>query len=160
MNQPHETMKRLLLITAMLLVSWSIKAQMVLEFNTALSAGTTVTLPLQGTVNVTVAWGDGITETFTVRGEKSHTYAVGGTYTVSITGNLSRFGNGPWTYPNASKLVKIKSFGNLGLTGLDGACYGASNLIEVPNQIPTTVKYLGAMFAYASIFNQDISSWM
>jgi hypothetical protein len=34
---------------------------MVLEFNTALSTGTTVAIPLYGTVNVTVDWGDGTT---------------------------------------------------------------------------------------------------
>ena len=32
---------------------------MVLEFNTTMSDGTTVTLPLNGLVDVTVDWGDG-----------------------------------------------------------------------------------------------------
>jgi uncharacterized repeat protein (TIGR02543 family) len=133
---------------------------MVLEFNTTLSSGTTVTLPLYGSVNVTVDWGDGTTpQAITTTGDHNHTYAAEGTYTVSITGSLSQFGRGQNSYNNASKLTKVTSFGNLGLTSLSGAFYNAENLTEVPTALPITVTNLSHMFHAAFSFNQDIGSW-
>ncbi len=64
---------------------------MSLEFNTNLSSGTTIILPLYGTVNVSVDWGDGNTEPFTTEGNKGHTYASEGIYTVTISGTLHTF---------------------------------------------------------------------
>ena len=133
---------------------------MVLEFNTTLSDGTTVTLPLYGSVNVTVDWGDGTTpQTITTTGDHNHTYAAEGTYNVSITGSLSQFGHGQNSYSNANKLTKVTSFGNLGLTSLSGAFYNAENLTEVPAALPITVTNLSYMFHYAPSFNQDIGGW-
>ncbi len=129
---------------------------MVLVFNTRLGTSTTITLPLYGYVNVTVNWGDGNEETFTSPGDKNHTYASEGTYTVSIEGTLEHFGG--YT-PNADKLLKVLSFGNLGLTNLSAAFYRARNLNEVPAQIPADVTNLSWMFYDASSFNQDIGGW-
>ena len=53
-------------------------AKMELVFNTNKSSGTTVTLPLQGTVNATVNWGDGSSDTYTEAGNQDHTYAAEG----------------------------------------------------------------------------------
>ena len=183
-------MKRKLLFTLLLVFNMgfvftsNLMAQMVLEFNTNLSWGTTVTLPLYGTVNVTVDWGDGNSESFVTIGDKSHTYTAEGVYTVSISGALTQFGSGD-QYNNAKKLVKVTSFGNLGLTSLNGAFDMASNLVEVPTILPATITNLSSsfqstgqtsitgldswdvsnvenmyfMFCAADIFNQDISSW-
>jgi surface protein len=151
-------MKKKIYFTLMLLVSvFILQAQMSLEFNTNLSAGTTITLPLYGTVDVSVNWGDGNTEAFTSIGNKGHTYAIDGIYTVTISGTLTHFGAD--NYPNADKLAKINDFGNIGLTDLSFCCHNAVNLTIAPVQIPTTVTNLSSMFCYASSFNQDISSW-
>lgn len=83
---------------------------MVLQFDTNKSEGTTVTLPLYRTVNVTVNWGDGNRNTYTEAGNQDHTFAAEGTYTVSISGSLEQFGQ--IGYPNADKLVAVTSFGN------------------------------------------------
>ena len=48
--------KQLLLLITALLLSWSAGAQMVLEFNTNLSDGTSITLPLKGTVDGWKFW--------------------------------------------------------------------------------------------------------
>jgi surface protein len=132
---------------------------MVLEFNTALSTGTTVAIPLYGTVNVTVDWGDGTTETYTTEGKKNHTYAVDGIYTVNITGTLTRYGFLWFDSSHAEKLVRVTSFGDLGITSLNGAFSFALNLIEVPATIPSSVTDIGYMFLKARSFNGDLSSW-
>lgn len=175
---------KLTLLLLALIINTGLIAQMTLEYDLDLSIGTTITLPLYGTVNVTVDWGDGNSESFTTTGDKDHTYATGGTKTVSITGSLTQYGNGV-AYDNADKLVKVNSFGNIGLTTLYGAFYGTSNLIEVPTTLPGTitslygafqetgqatitglsswdvskVTYMRNLFLDASAFNQDLSSW-
>jgi len=175
---------KLTLLFIVLALSPAIQSQMILEYNLELSSGTTITLPLYGTVNVTVDWGDGNTEPYTTTGNKNHTYATGGTKAVSISGSLTQFGSGV-AYNNADKLVRVTSFGNLGLTSLYGAFYGTTNLEEVPVTLPGTITELYStfystgkasitgldswdvsnvttmrnMFLYTTAFNQDISSW-
>ncbi|MDD3741082.1 MAG: BspA family leucine-rich repeat surface protein [Bacteroidales bacterium] len=135
----------------------ALNGQMILEYNTNLSDGTSIILPLSGTVDVSVDWGDGNVEQFTTAGNKTHSYTTDGIYTVSISGTLTHFGNG--NYGFAERLVRILDFGDIGLTDLSTACNNAVNLTEVPDQIPTTVTNLSSMFYNADLFNQDISSW-
>lgn len=151
----------LLLITLIFAVNCNVTAQdsMTLIYNTNLSFGKTITLPLYGTVDVTVNWGDGNEDIFTSSGKMSHTYEEEGEYTVSISGKLTEFGSGYYSYDNVEKLVRVKSFGNLGLTHLEGAFNGASNLIELPNQLPSTVISISWLLSDASSFNHDIGSW-
>ena len=47
-------------------------------------AAKTVYLPLEGTVNVTVEWGDGTSNDYTTPGFKTHTYATNGVKTVKV----------------------------------------------------------------------------
>jgi len=52
---------------------------MILKYNTNYgTANQTVSLPLYGTVNVSVNWGDGATSATTSTGELSHTYSADG----------------------------------------------------------------------------------
>ncbi|MFI0431034.1 BspA family leucine-rich repeat surface protein [Mariniflexile sp. HMF6888] len=130
---------------------------MVLEFNTSLSAGTTVTLPLNGTVDATINWGDGNIESTTTSANLDHTYAAEGTYTVFISGSLTHFGRS--TYPNADKLAKVTNFGDLGITDFSYAFNNASNLSEVPSTLPAGVTNTSRMFIGAENFNQDLNNW-
>jgi surface protein len=146
-----------------------------------------IELPLNGTVNCTVDWGDGsATEDFTTTGLKPHTFATAGTYTVSISGGLTHFGKtDESTWPGAAYLTEVPSFGNIGLTSLQSAFYDADNLTSVPAELPATVTDLSHsfhaisqtaitnlsswdvsnvttmqdMFHGANAFNQDISGW-
>jgi surface protein len=152
-------MRKAYLIFAILIASLSMNAQMTLEFNTNFSDGTTITLPLYGSVNVTVDWGDGNIESYTTTGDKDHTYTTNETYTVSISGTLTQFGNSWIGYDNSDKLIKVTSFGNLGLTNLSGAFKYAINLIEVPSQIPSSVTDLSNIFESAENFDYNISGW-
>mgnify|MGYP002683531910 CR=1 FL=1 len=76
---------------------------------------------------------------------------------VTLSGNLQWFGRDHCTY--AEKLIKVTSFGNLGLQNLSFAFSGARNLTEVPAVLPSTVTQLVYMFEDATSFNQDIGVW-
>jgi surface protein len=132
---------------------------MLIEVDTNLIAGTTVTLPLRGTADVSVDWGDGQTSTTTTSGNLQHTYASNGNYTIGIRGSLSQFGNGWESYPHAEAITGVSAWGDLGLTSLGGAFHGASNLTIVPTTLPPTVSDTTAMFAFASSFNHAIGNW-
>jgi surface protein len=132
-----------------------------LIFDTNLSTGTTVSIPLRGPHDVAISWGDGSVNyyissqpnsTVTTR---TYTYTNEGEYIVKISGSAYGFG-GDITRAN---LKKCLSFGNLGLQSLNRAFRSCANLNEVPSSIPATITDLGFMFAGASIFNQNIGAW-
>jgi len=50
--------------------------ELTLVFDTTLSTGTTVEVPLNGTVDATVDWGDGNTDSYAAAGNRQHTYAA------------------------------------------------------------------------------------
>ena len=75
-------------------------------------------LPLDGTVEATVDWGDGTTDNVTaVRPE--HTYAKAGEYYVTVTGKVTKLGN-RLSIPvaNQSAIVRVIQWGQLGLESL------------------------------------------
>lgn len=127
---------------------------MILEFDTSLG-DLSVQLPLYGTVNVVVDWGDGTSSTYTTTGIKSHAYATGGIYQVTITGVLTEFGN----ISTRPELTKCLSFGTLGLTSLRRAFYDCANLTVAPDTLPATVTNIEQMFALCTSFNYDIGGW-
>jgi surface protein len=131
---------------------------LVLVFDTSLGS-TTIELPLNGTVNVTVNWGDGTSNSYTTAGNVTKTYSANGIYIVRISGTLTQFGYLPGAVPNRPELIKCLSFGNIGLTSLGSAFINCSNFIEAPTILPGTITNLGVMFSNASKFNQDIGMW-
>ncbi len=133
---------------------------MQLHYNTNLSEGTTIALPLYTNVNVTVDWGDGNSDTYSSDGKHWHTYASEGEYDVTITGHFEHFGNfDEYWIAGIEKLVSVSSWDGLGLTSLEFAFYGASNLVAVPATLPESVTNLSFAFAFASVFNGNISTW-
>ena len=136
---------------------------MVLIFNVQ-NTGTfprKIYLPFEGTVNVTVDWGDGEVSSYNSRGLKDHTYTTTGTKTVIVTRNsqsgtalgtfgMFNFGNvegsgdqftGP--LPNRGWLTEITSFGNLGITRLANIDSGVfTGLSNVPSFLPPSVTSL------------------
>lgn len=127
------------------------------------ATGTQVTLPLMGSYNVLIDWGDGTDESYLGSDQlKSYTYATAGTYTVKIFGQLERFG-GPINittgtsngYPNANKLLEVVSFGDIGLTSLAYAFMNANNLTSVPSVLPLSITSLRGTFHSASSFNNS-----
>ena len=105
-----------------------------------------------------IDWGDGSSETFTTEGVKTHTYAEDGEYTVTVSGYYAHFGfTAYYNQQNKNALTKVIEWSSH-LTSLSRACI-SSNLVEVPNYIPTSVIDVSGMFQKASAFNQNIGSW-
>lgn len=123
--------------------------------------GLDVTLPLHGRVDVMVDWGDSKKDIFKTHGNHTHKYVSGGEYIIKILGKVEQFGyeENEVGYPNATKIIKVLSFGSLGITSLHGAFFDAKNLVNVPNVLPNTVIDLSCSFALTEKFNQDISVW-
>ena len=127
---------------------------------------------LTETVDVAVTWGDATTDNYTTVGIKTHTYALAGTYTISIGPGQSV--NGPWltifghnrlgNQTNWSthdiRFTDVTSFGDLGISSLSNAFYYAGQLTSVPSTLPSTVTDLNSTFRSAGQFNDpDVSLW-
>lgn len=133
-----------------------------LKINTNLDSGREVSLPLNGVQSVTVNWGDGASlQTInSSNGQHSHTYASDGTYNITITGNLSQFGNQCFDWKGSEMLTKVVSWDMDSLTSLAGAFKRASNLTSVPDYLPTNVVDLYGLFWCAAKFNDpNIINW-
>jgi surface protein len=128
--------------------------------NTALRTGsTTILLPFDAsTGNRTIDWGDGVVEVVNTA-NPSHTYASGGIYTVTVSGGTTtRLGNilnAGWQ----QTVTEVISWGNLGWTSFNSAFRGCTQNVKVPSDSPTTVTNMFGVFAFATAFNQNISSW-
>jgi PKD repeat protein len=116
----------------------------------------------------TVDWGDGTVEYYN-NAVPRHTYNVGGVYTITFKGKLTKF----------SGLHTLKSIDywddNLEMTSfavnrdhsvwsssqLPGRNFGGTNLIQqVPNYLPTTVTDLEGAFQGCMVFNDsNVISW-
>jgi surface protein len=147
-------------LTQRLFMAASRGAPMVLVYDTTLSSGTTVGIPLRGDADVMVDWGDGNqTSVVTAAADYTqHTYASGGEYTVKVYGRMTAFG-GFVSRPGFEKLTKFLSFGQLGLVDLLGAFIGATNLSEITNTLPRSVQGLGSAFSGLSNFNLPVGGW-
>ena len=59
----------------------------------------------------------------------------------------------------AEYLRAVRSFGELGITSLTYAFFGAVNLVDVPSTLPATVRDMSYMFFFAMSFDGDVSGW-
>lgn len=114
------------------------------------AAGETITLPLAGTVNITVDWGDGSSSAITSSTSplRIHTYATPGTQTIRITG--SAFSSG-LVFNNGGDRLKIRtiqSWGPFPYVLLTNAYFGCTNLTALPNleSLPATVTSMSQTF--------------
>lgn len=162
--------KKIIMIVPLFLVFTLAKGQMVLEYDIK-ETNTPISLPLSGSVNVLVDWGDETQkEKFIEAGIKSHNFITTGIKIVTIKGTLTSYGSnsnidyydpGDQFINNIKNenLIKVISWDGLGLIDLSDAFFNAIKLIEVPNTLPSTVIKLKGTFFAAKAFNQDISNW-
>ena len=115
------------------------------------SASDTIVLPM--IAGPTVDWGDGNTDT-----SNTHTYASGGTYTVTIEGtvNTFRFNNGG----DKRKIVDVSNWGGFDISN-DRIFQGCSNLDISATDYPiisgTNLQY--TFSGCSSLTTPDFSSW-
>jgi surface protein len=133
------------------------ESPLVLVFDTSLG-DTTIELPLNGTVNAEVDWGDGTSDTYTTAGTQTHTYSSGGEYVVKVNGLVTQFGSGA-TALSRPELTRCLSFGDIGITSFFGAFRDCANFIEAPSRLPVGVTSLAFMFHSAASFNHYIGDW-
>lgn len=133
-------------------IQWSKEDDLlVLEYTTT-SANTPITLPLQGTVNCTIDWGDGTTQEVTAV-KPIHQYAQAGVYEVKISGTVTALSN---TDLNASAklLTRVINWGRTGLISMEGAMEGCVNLISIPGD---DFQSFSEVTTFKSAFNKCIS---
>ena len=129
---------------------------------TTASESITVPFGAVGTYNCTIDWGDGSPlSTITTYNDSdlTHTYAVAGTYTVTIAGTA------PWLYFNDGgdklKIKSITQWGTLGWVSCEKAFFGCTNLTSSATDEPDVgnVTSFYYMFYGCTAFNQDIGGW-
>jgi len=106
--------------------------------------------------NAVINWGDSTT-TNVSSSIVTHAY-VSGTYTLSISGQLTGFNGFYDNNSGANYLTEINSWGSIGLINLDFACNNIPN-VPIPTSIPTTVKSTRGMFENSFYNRSDITAW-
>ncbi len=122
-----------------------------------------ITIPTFGTgYNYFVEWGDGTTTSGNT-GDATHTYAVAGTYTVSINGDFPRIRfDGGLAGQDILKIISIEQWGEIAWTSMQDAFWGCSNLIYNATDIPdlSNATSLERMFRDCALFDGDVSTWV
>lgn len=139
---------------------------LVLVFDASIGAGRQVSIPLRGDHNVTINWGDGLSDTYSYTGSavqlRNHIYESGtNIVTVRVRGTAVGFGG---LRSNPENLIRCLSFGNLGITNLNQAFAQCTGVIEVPKFLPPNVTTLASCFAMDfdtpnTVFNGDVTQW-
>ena len=124
------------------------------------SANEEITIP--GTGTYSVVWGDG-KYSEDASGSASHTYAEPGTYTVAISDGLARINLGDSASDNANdaKLQSMEQWGDAEWTSMDGAFWGATNMVYNATDAPdlSRVTDMSDMFYDATSFDGNLSGW-
>ncbi len=124
------------------------------------STGEKITIRINPDVtgyNYNVNWGDGTSSTGQTA-SADHYYGDAGTYTVSITGDFPAIHQGslsdPDLFDNAKKLIAIEQWGDMVWKSMEGAFFGAQDLVLNASDIPnlSNVTSLEDMFSSATNF--------
>lgn len=124
------------------------------------TASETITIPTFSgeTYDYAVDWGDGFVEGG-LTGDASHTYAVPGTYTVSIKGTFPRifFNNSG----DKDKILSIEQWGDIQWSSMYYAFSGCVNLTYNATDNPdlSNVTNMDSMFRGATSFNGAVGGW-
>ncbi len=137
------------------------------QIDTTQTSGTTTPnnqfkLPLtnNGTINFTIDWGDGSTDTITFynQAEITHTYATPGVYEVAITSGVIR----GWSFNNGGDAVKLMEIYDWSVWDINTTetFHGCLNLISSATNAPTiSTLDLSRTFRNCTNFNGPIGNW-
>jgi len=112
------------------------------------------TLGLDGDVDATVFWGNGITSTV-MTPNPSHHYNANGIYTIIVLGRATEYHN---ANTNCSRIVSVDQWGQLGFTNLSRAFSNESSLVSIPNHSNgiEAVTDMSNMFSMSFEFSGEI----
>ena len=120
--------------------------------NAGTSASDQITLPLNGTQNFTVYWGDGSSNTITSSSDaaKTHTYSSAGVYQVRIVGSQVRF-----YFNNTGDKLKILDISQWDTVYRfsDRDFYGCANLTISATDIPDISGTISFRYTFTSCSN-------
>lgn len=125
--------------------------------DTSLGDGTaTFHLPLSGTVNFTVDWGDGNSDTITSDTDPAmdHTYASGGTYDIILDGTIGTWNSGTTT--DRPKVTDVKKWST---NFTNGTFLSFTELTSDTATDYPLLTSLGQFYQNCNNFNGDISNW-
>lgn len=131
------------------------------------SAGDQFQLPLSatGSINATVNWGDGNSDTITAYTDATalHTYAAPGIYNISIDGQISNFnivgGAAAQTFDDRRKLISIEKWGQFEIVDTDTFDW-AINFTSTPFDGPKiSTADLARTFRRCWAFNGYTDAW-
>ena len=130
--------------------------------DTSKAAGDTFTLPINNdpAQDGIIDWGDSSTSDLSYA-NRTHTYASGGVYTISISGDVLkgfRFNNGG----DKLKIIEVVSWGHMNLTTLNRAFQGCTNLLDIAATDAPTITTSDASYAWyncSSLRTLDTSAW-
>ena len=127
------------------------------------STSTQFKLPLTGSagLNIVVDWGDASTSTITSYTDPAvtHSYAIAGTYTISITGTLQTFAFG--NAGDKLKILEVQSWGVLHIAPTSSQVFHTcTNLTCIATDAPKiTSTTFNLMFFNCVNFNGAIGNW-
>ena len=129
--------------------------------DTSKAVGDTFTLPINNvTQDGEIDWGDSSTSVLSYA-NRTHTYASGGVYTISISGDVLKgfnFGNAG----DKLKMIEVVSWGHMNLTSLYQAFQGCTNLLDVSATDSPTITASDASYMFyncSSLIALDTSAW-
>jgi surface protein len=118
-----------------------------------------VVIPMSSNQKGTETWSDGVTKTY-AGGEAraTRTLTAGVTYTLTFDGTYGKLSH---DYTLAQCLRSVNHWGTgSGVTDAGFAFSAATNLTDVPVNIPSSITNMAYMFNQATIFNDpDVSMW-
>ena len=127
------------------------------------STSTQFKLPLNNStgLNIVVDWGDASTDTITSYTDPAvtHSYAIAGTYTISITGTLQTFAFG--NAGDKLKILEVQSWGVLHIAPTSSQVFHTcTNLTCIATDAPKiTSTNFSFMFVNCVNFNGAIGNW-
>ena len=128
-----------------------------LQFVQAASLYNRIQLNITTSVNITVDWGDGSTDTYSTSSSQIHTYSSGGDKTIKVYGTI----NGSEIF-DGNSVKSISSIGSwlTGRTSFYRLFYNNTNFnSDISSWDTSNITNFQEMFLNASSFNQNIGSW-
>ncbi len=113
----------------------------------SVSDSETIYLPLVsgGTYNMYVDWGDGSNSAITDYSSNTHTYTNAGTYDIKITGTCSLW-NFNSVQTSKGKITAVLNWGDVGITSMNNAFNGCTNLASLAPYAPNVASYASAFY--------------